>query len=40
MNSGRLLLGILLLLALAGGTLLYLQPGFLVMLAGQVWACF
>ena len=28
------------LLALAGSVLLYLQPGFMVLLAEQVWACF
>ncbi|MGB6101468.1 MAG: hypothetical protein WBG44_11455 [Comamonas sp.] len=40
MTTPRLLLWIAVLLALAGSVLLYLQPGFMVLLAEQVWACF
>lgn len=36
----RWLLWTAVLVALAGGVLLYLQPGFMVLLAEQVWACF
>lgn len=40
MSTPRLLAGIAALLALAGTVLLYLRPGFMVLLAEQVWACF
>ncbi|MEB2348623.1 MAG: hypothetical protein OZ923_08410 [Comamonadaceae bacterium] len=40
MTRARWLLWAAVLLALAGGVLLYLQPGFMVLLAEQVWACF
>jgi len=40
MTTPRLLLWIAMLLALAGSVLLCLQPGFMVLLAEQVWACF
>lgn len=41
MTTTRLLLWLALLLALAAAAmLLYLQPGFMVLLAEQVWACF
>lgn len=40
MTTARLLAWIAALLLLVGALLMYLQPGFMVMLAEQVWACF
>lgn len=40
MTTARILLWLALLLALAAAVMLYLQPGFMVLLAEQVWACF
>ncbi len=40
MTTVRRLLWIAALLALAAAAMLYLQPGFMVLLAEQVWACF
>lgn len=40
MTTLRLLPWMAAVLLLVGGVLLYLQPGFMVMLADQVWACF
>lgn len=40
MSTLRILLWLALLLALAAAVMLYLQPGFMVLLAEQVWACF
>lgn len=36
----RWLIGMLVLAALCAPLLLYLRPGFLVMLADMLWACF
>ncbi|WP_281172589.1 hypothetical protein [Comamonas badia] len=40
MSTARVLLWLALALALAAAVMLYLQPGFMVLLAEQVWACF
>lgn len=40
MTTPRILLWLAAALALAAVLLLYLQPGFLVLLAEQIWACF
>ena len=40
MTTARILLWLALALVLAGAVMLYLQPGFMVLLAEQVWACF
>ena len=40
MSTLRILLWLALLLALTAAAMLYLQPGFMVLLAEQVWACF
>jgi len=40
MTTVRWLLWIAALLTLAAAAMLYLQPGFMVLLAEQVWACF
>ncbi|MGB7422709.1 MAG: hypothetical protein WA917_12695 [Comamonas sp.] len=40
MSTIRILLWLASLLTLAAVLMLYLQPGFMVLLAEQVWACF
>ena len=40
MSTARILLWLTLALVLAAVAMLYVQPGFMVLLAEQVWACF
>ncbi len=40
MSTARILLWLALALVLAAVAMLYVQPGFMVLLAEQVWACF